>query len=77
MAREPEKETQEKDGAISWLLAAIWLSGLILVRIIREDIPLMVLVIGTVIFVVLIPAMKEIARGLDRFFASHFSDKVN
>jgi len=77
MAREPEEETRENDGAISWILAAIWIGGLILVRTSRTDIPLKMLVIGTVFFVVLIPAMKEIARGLDRFFARRFSDKAN
>ena len=77
MAREPEEETRKNDWAISWILAAIWLGGLVLVRISRADIPLKMLVIGTVFFVVLIPAMKEIARGLDRFFARRFSDKTN
>ena len=77
MAREAEEETRKSDGAIAWVLAAIWLSGVVFVRITREDIPLTMLVIGTVFFVVLIPAMKEIARSLDRFFASHFSDKAN
>ena len=77
MARKPEEETRENDWAISWILAAIWLSGLVIVRIARTDIPLMMLVIGTVFFIVLIPAMKEIARGLDRFVARCFSDKAN
>jgi len=77
MAREPEEETRENDWAISLILAAIWLGGLILVRIAGTDIPLKMLVIGTVFFIVLIPAMKEIARGLDRFFARRFSDKAN
>ena len=77
MTREAEEETRKSDGAIAWVLAAIWLGGVIFVRVTREDIPLTMLVIGTVFFVVLIPAMKEIARSLDRFFASHFSDKAN
>jgi len=77
MAREPEELTQKNDAAISWILAAIWIGGLILVRTLREDIPLTMLVIGTVFFVVLIPAMKEVARTLDRFFANIFSDKVS
>lgn len=77
MTTEAEEETGKSDGAISWILAAIWLSGVVFVRVTREDIPLTMLVIGTVFFVVLIPAMKEVARSLDRFFASHFSDKAN
>ena len=77
MAREAAEETRKSDGAIGWVLAAIWLGGVIFVRVTREDIPLTMLVIGTVFFVVLIPPMKEVARSLDRFFASHFSDKTN
>ena len=77
MAEKPQEETRENDWAITWILAAIWISGLILVRIARTDIPLKMLVIGTVFFIVLIPAMKEIARGLNRFYARRFSDKTN
>jgi hypothetical protein len=50
---------------------------LILVRNLREDIPLTMLVIGTVFFVVLIPAMKEITRTLDRLFTRQTSDETN
>lgn len=77
MAREPQEEKRENDWAISWILAAIWLGGLILVRTSRTDIPLKMLVIATVFFIVLIPAMKEIARGLDRFFARRFFNKTH
>ena len=77
MTRKPEEITRDNDGAVSWILAAIWLAGLILVRNLREDIPLAMLVIGTVFFFVLIPAMKEIAWKLDRFFAGRLSDKIN
>ena len=77
MTPEPEDTTRGNDGAISWILIAIWLGGLILVRNLREDIPLTMLVIGTVFFIVLIPAMKEIARTLDRLFTRQSSDKAN
>jgi len=77
MAREVEEETRKNDGAIAWILAAIWLGGVVFVRVTREDIPLTMLVIGTAFFVVLIPTMKEVARSLDRFFVRHFSDKAN
>jgi hypothetical protein len=71
MAGKPQEVTKKKDGAISWILAAIWLGGLILVRNLHEDIPLTMLLIGTVFFILLIPAMKEITRNLDRFFTNH------
>jgi hypothetical protein len=77
MAREAKEETKKSDGAIAWVLVAIWLSGVVFVRVTREEIPLTMLVIGTAFFVVLIPAMKEVARSLDRFFANHFSDKTD
>jgi len=77
MAREAAEETRKSDGAIGWILAAIWLSAVVFVRVTREDIPLTMLVIGSAFFIILIPAMKDVARSLDRFFASHFSDKAN
>jgi len=77
MTAEPEKITRRNDGFISWILVSIWSGGLILVRSLREDIPLMMLLTGTVFFVVLIPAMKEITRTLDRLFTNHSSDEVN
>jgi hypothetical protein len=77
MTPEPEKTTRGNDGVVSWILVVIWLGGLVLVRIFREDIPLTMLVIGTVFFVVLIPAMKEITRTLDRLFTRQSSDEAN
>jgi len=77
MTKEPEEVTRKNDVLVSWILAATWLGGVILVRTLHDDIPFMMLVIGTVFFFVLIPAMKEIARSLDRFFTHHFSDKIN
>ena len=71
MAKKPQEVTKKSDAAISWILAAMWLGGLILVRILHEDIPLTMLLIGTVFFILLIPAMKEITRNLDRFFTNH------
>ena len=68
MAEKPQEVTKKNDGAISWILAAVWLGGLILVRILHKEIPLTMLLIGTVFFILLIPAMKEITRNLDRFF---------
>ncbi len=77
MTPEPEETTQGNDGVVSWILVAIWLGGLIVVRNLREDIPLTMLVIGTVFFIVLIPAMKEITRTLDRLFTRQSSDEAN
>lgn len=77
MTAEPEKIARRNDGFISWILVSIWSGGLILVRSLREDIPLMMLLTGTVFFVVLIPAMKEIIRTLDRLFTCRSSDEVN
>jgi hypothetical protein len=77
MTPEPEQTRRGNDGVFSWILVVIWLGGLILVRNLREDIPLTMLVIGTVFFIVLIPAMKEITRNLDRLFTRQSSDKAN
>ena len=77
MAREAEDITQEKDGAVSWILAGIWLLGLIAVRQFHADIPLTMLVTGTIFFLALIPTMKEIVRSLQRVFTTLLSDKID
>lgn len=77
MTRETEEISQEKDGAVSWILAGIWLLGLIVVRQFHADIPLTMLVIGTIFFLALIPTMKEIVRSLQRILMTLLSDKTD
>lgn len=58
-----------RDMAVTAILAAIWFGAVALIAITRDDIPLRLLAIGTVFFVLLIPAMKELVRTVDGFFS--------
>lgn len=50
----------------SLILVAIWVMGLVLTSHFRPDIPRSMLIIGTIFFVALIPAMKELVRMIER-----------
>jgi hypothetical protein len=50
----------------STILIVIWLLGLVFVLNVRPGIPSSMLVIGTVFFIVLIPAMNELVNTIVR-----------
>lgn len=54
------------DRMISLLLAAIWVLAALVVWKSDADIPASMLFIGTAFFIMLVPAMKELVRILDR-----------
>jgi hypothetical protein len=54
------------DRVISLLLAVIWIVTALLVHRSTPEIPTSMLVIGTVFFIMLVPAMKELVRIIDR-----------
>ena len=54
------------DRVISLLLAAIWLVAVLMVRHSSPEIPTSMLFIGTVFFIILMPAMKELVKIIDR-----------
>ncbi len=54
------------DRLISLLLAAIWIVAALVVYQTDTGIPTSMLVIGTVFFIMLVPAMKELVRIIDR-----------
>jgi len=54
----------------STILVVIWLLGLVFVLKIRPGIPPSMLVIGTVFFIVLIPAMNELVNTIVRRIGS-------
>lgn len=57
---------RRNDRAVSLILIVIWGIGLLSVATLQPQIPKSMLVIGTVFFVVLIPAMKDLVRSLER-----------
>ncbi len=54
------------DRMISLLLAAIWIGAALFVRNSDAEIPASMLLIGTVFFIMLMPAMKELVKIIDR-----------
>ena len=54
------------DRVISLLLAAIWFLAALLVWRSDVEIPASMLFLGTIFFVMLLPAMKELVKVLDR-----------
>jgi hypothetical protein len=68
-----EHYTRRADRLISVILVVIWGLGLLVIIRVRPDIPRSMLLIGTVFFIVLIPAMKELVRAIERRIGSEAS----
>ena len=54
------------DGVISAILAAIWIVAALLVHRSNSEIPVSMLIIGTIFFIMLVPSMKELVKVIDR-----------
>ena len=54
------------DRMITMVLAAIWIVAALFVRKSDAEIPASMLLIGTVFFIMLMPAMKELVKIIDR-----------
>ena len=71
---EQETETSRKqatrerfhDRVISLLLAAIWAAAAFIVHRSNAEIPTTMLLVGTVFFIMLVPAMKELVKIIDK-----------
>lgn len=57
---------QKSDAAISIVLVSVWAIAIFLVTRGRSEIPVSMLVIASLFFVLLIPAMRELVKTLDR-----------
>ena len=70
--QETEKSGKESarerfhDRVLSLLLATIWIVAAFLVYQSDTEIPTSMLIIGTVFFIILVPAMKELVKIIDR-----------
>ena len=65
-SREVKARERFHDRAISLLLATIWIGAALLVHQSVPEIPTSMLLIGTVFFILLVPAMKELVKVIDR-----------
>lgn len=70
----PDDKTAQEDAArerlhdrvISLLLAVIWVAAAVLVYRSDSEIPMSMLIVGTVCFIMLVPAMKELVKIIDK-----------
>lgn len=64
--------TDEEDGKRDWritaVLVAVWSVGLAVIVQSGSDIPTSMLLLATAFFVLLIPAMNDLVRSIDRKF---------
>jgi len=60
----------KRDWRVSATLLAVWLVALFLVAGRHNGIPPSMLVIATVFFVFLIPAMNDLVRSIERYFVT-------
>lgn len=54
------------------LLVAIWIVAAFIVRRRNADIPSSMLLIGTVFFIMLVPAMKELVKNINKRVRAQF-----
>ena len=72
MSKLHKNEARKRDWKISATLLGVWGLALFVVSGRSDAIPLSMLAIATVFFVLLIPAMNDIVRSIEKSFASHF-----
>jgi len=68
----PSARERFHDRVISILLASIWVVAALIVRQSNPEIPTRMLLIGTVFFILLVPAMKELVKVVDRRVRAQF-----
>jgi len=71
MLRGPKDSEPKRDWRISVTLAAVWLIAMAIVLNRGTDIPLSMLVMATIFFVLLIPAMNDLVRNIERASSKH------
>lgn len=57
---------EKRDWKISATLLAVWVVALIFIAGNRDDIPLSMIAMATVFFIILIPAMNDMVRNIER-----------
>ena len=62
----PSARERFHDRVISLVLAGIWVVAVLLVHRRNTGIPTYMLVVATVFFIMLVPAMKELVKVIDR-----------
>ena len=66
MPNQPNDSDSKRDWRISITLGAVWLVALVFVGSSDFDIPVSMLAVATIFFVLLIPAMNDLVRSIER-----------
>ena len=61
-----EQQTEKRDWKISATLLAVWLVALYFIAGQRDDIPLSMIGMATIFFIILIPAMNDLVRSIEK-----------
>lgn len=64
--RMKEQQTEKRDWKISATLLAVWLVALYFIAGERDDIPLSMIGMATIFFIILIPAMNDLVRSIEK-----------
>ena len=72
-----ESRPEKRDWKISAILLAVWVVALIFIAGKRDDIPLSMIAMATVFFVILIPAMNDLVRSIERRVSGESTSEVD
>lgn len=72
MNQPPEDKGSRRDWRISATLLCVWFFALAIISAGNNDIPLSMLVMATVFFVLLIPAMNDLVRSIEQYVARNY-----
>ena len=70
-----EPQQDKRDWRISATLLAVWIVALIFIAGDRDDIPLSMIGMATIFFIILIPAMNDLVRSIERSIFGESDDE--
>jgi len=71
MLQQPKNSEDKRDWRVSATLGAVWFIALAIVWNSDIEIPGSMLLLATVFFVLLIPAMNDLVRSIERYATGH------
>ena len=75
MTDRPGDDREKRDWRISAILLGIWMMALAIVVYRDIDIPASMMAMATVFFVLLIPAMNDMVRSIERYATGESADR--
>ena len=72
-----EPQQEKRDWRISATLLAVWIVALVFIAGDRDDIPLSMIGMATIFFIILIPAMNDLVRSIERSVNGQPEDRTD